>query len=92
MRYIPLILLAACATPYQAKGVRGGYQDEPLGDGTYLVTVNVNGYTSSATAFKYFERRAHEVCVQHGFQTFRVIEDNGVGGKIITGRIKCAND
>lgn len=57
-----LALASACATPYQAGGLRGGYSDEALGKGRHKIVVNVNGYTSSATAREYFERRARELC------------------------------
>lgn len=89
---ILLVVLLGCATPYQAKGFRGGYQDEAVGDGTYIITVNVNGYTSTSTAFKYFQRRAHEVCVAHGFTSYAVLQTNGVGGDVLTGRIRCTNE
>ncbi len=68
MRAIMLAALAAtsCATPYQANGFRGGYEDTNLGAGRWLITVHVNAYTSRATAVQYTYRRAAELC-PYGF-------------------------
>lgn len=57
-------------------GFRGGYQDEPLGDGTYLVTVKVNAYTDASTAYRYFHRRAAEICREHGFKSYVVLDSD----------------
>lgn len=57
-----LVLLAGCATPYQRMGWSGGYEDRVMAPGVYLVTVNVNGYTSASTAFEYLQRRSYELC------------------------------
>lgn len=92
MRFLSIafaLCAIGCTTPYQAKGMRGGYTDRDLGDGTYLITVNVNGYTSRAKAFEYFTRRAHDLCVQHGHNSFVTLENNGLDTKIVTGRIRC---
>jgi hypothetical protein len=59
-----ICLCAASATPYQAKGFRGGYQDQDLGGGRHLIAVEVNSYTSSATALQYAYQRAGELCPQ----------------------------
>jgi hypothetical protein len=57
-----IFLCASSATPYQAKGLRGGYEDQDLGGGRYLITVDVNSYTSSSEAMQYAYRRAGELC------------------------------
>jgi hypothetical protein len=54
---------AGCTTPYQQKGLFGeGYSDKELGDGTYLVEVSVNQFTSRGTALEYVHQRAGELC------------------------------
>jgi hypothetical protein len=57
-----LVLVAACATPYQRKGFRGGYSDQQIGPGRYLISVDGNGFTSRSTIVEYQYRRASELC------------------------------
>ncbi len=59
---LAMLTLVGCATSYGAMGFTGGYEDQALGDGRYLIRVSVNGYTSSGTAVAYFHRRASELC------------------------------
>lgn len=57
------VMVLACATPYQAKGLRGGYDDYPAGaGGVIMVTFQGNGYTSETDVLKMWHRRAGEVC------------------------------
>jgi hypothetical protein len=56
------VALCSCATPYQSKGVRGGYSDFKMGQGRYSIIVDGNGFTSQATLMEYFHRRAMELC------------------------------
>lgn len=51
----------ACATPYQTKGFRGGYSEVRAGD-RWIVSVEVNSFTSRSTAIVYAYRRAAELC------------------------------
>ena len=80
-------------------GTLGGYTDSDLGNGVYLITVSVNGYTSAATAYIYFHRRAGELCGEYDVIELRDWEKSGYG-KIgdtyvniqkpqIFGRVKC---
>jgi hypothetical protein len=63
MRVVAVAIVAACGTPYQSMGwYRGGYEDTHMGGRQHLVHVEVNGYTSSATALAYAHRRAREIC------------------------------
>jgi hypothetical protein len=43
-------------------GVRGGFEETPLGNSMYVVHSRVNGYTSQGTAVQYAYRRAAELC------------------------------
>lgn len=78
-------LVAACATPYQQMGFRGGYQDQPLGEGRYLIEVKVNGYTSAGTAMGYLHRRSAEVCKAAGYRDY-VFEDAAADASYVTVR------
>lgn len=60
-----LLLVVGCATPYGAKGLRGGYEDRKLEDGTVEVTFTGNTYTSRAAVEDGARRRAREVCEPH---------------------------
>lgn len=71
-----LLSAAACVTPYQSMGYSGGYSDEPLGDDTYIVTVKTNGYTDASTAYRYFHRRASELCRSNGFRSYDVLDSD----------------
>lgn len=54
--------LVCCRTPYQRRGIRGGYSDVHIGDNTYQVTVEGNGYTPMSTLISQFHKRARELC------------------------------
>ena len=78
---IGILCLTGCATPYQAKSagiLRGGYQDQDMGDGKFIVAYDGNGYTSSASVRMFAVRRAKELCTQSGFRTFTIL--NGDAG------------
>ncbi len=60
------LTLVGCGTPYQPMGVRGGYEDHPIGNGIIAIHVRGNGYTSAGTVLEYAYRRAGEVC-SNGF-------------------------
>ena len=103
-----IILCASCMTPYQPKTWTGGYEDEYLGDDTYMIIVNVNGFSGMSTAYDYFHRRAREIVAENGYMRYEVIEvESSTGTSMHTkkdgrvtmsqkpsyfGRIKCYRD
>lgn len=56
--------LIGCATPYQAKGLRGGYEDfEVKGQpGLHYVSFMGNLATDDAVVYRYWRQRVVEVC------------------------------
>lgn len=62
MSLMGAMTMVACATPYQQRGFSGGYNDTSLGNGRWMINVDVNGYTSRSTAMEYSYRRAGELC------------------------------
>ena len=54
--------MAACHTPYQPMGYRGGYEDTCSG-ATCVVTVRVRWRTTQGEAIVMANRRAGELCV-----------------------------
>lgn len=82
MRILVLFLclgLTACATAtkYQPQGRSGGYRDRQVGDNKYLVRFGGNGYTSQLTVEDYAFRRAQELCVEHGYKAYNLLNKNG---------------
>ncbi len=74
-KLLSLILMAsaACMTPYQERGFRGGYSDTELGPNRFIVSFKGNGNTSLGDVYQMANRRAQEICVQHFFSTFEVL-------------------
>lgn len=62
MKLALVMLLTACATPYQARGLRGGYEDHQLAPGVFSISVTGNSYTSADTMRVHVRRRAMELC------------------------------
>lgn len=71
MKGLALFLtLLGCASPYKPFGsetVWGGYEEEDLGQGKYLVTYHGNNMTAPDTVRSRAYRRAGEVCDARGY-------------------------
>lgn len=63
--------MGGCSTPYQPRGLRGGYAEERLGSSGYLIQVSGNAYSSEELLRGHLERRARELCVDRGYTTWR---------------------
>ena len=87
-------ILVGCATPYQPKGLMGGFEDISLGDNKHKITWQGNGYTSKAKLIYYTERRASEIC-KSGFdildKDYDVVGSLGpfAGAPVLVTTIKC---
>ncbi len=87
-------ILVGCATPYQPKGLMGGFEDISLGDNKHKITWGGNGYTSKAKLIYYTERRASEIC-KSGFdildKDYDVVGSLGpfAGAPVLVTTIKC---
>ncbi len=68
------IAMAACATPYQRQGFRGGFSDYPMDADTYVVTFKGNGYTSRERVQMYLHYRCAELTLDTGHDSFIVID------------------
>jgi len=62
--------LSACATPYQAKGFRGGYSDIRIDSNTVMVAYRGNAYTDRQTVQSYLLYRCAQVTVGDGYDYF----------------------
>lgn len=76
MRTILALMIVAsitgCATPYEPYGRLGGYGDAHIKDNIYYISVIVNLFTSQTTASEYFHRRAKDLCLEEGYEGYRV--------------------
>jgi len=64
--------LAACATPYQSKGMRGGYSEARLDANTFELSFRGNGYTHRDRIEQMLLYRCAEVTLESGFDYFVV--------------------
>src|SRR5467141_728098 len=67
-------LLAGCATPYQAKGMTGGFSETQLDENVFQVRFNGNGYTSGERAADFTLLRSAELARMHGYSYFIIVQ------------------
>lgn len=67
------ILISSCATGYSRKGIKGGYSETRLGEDTYSVRFQGNGYTSADKAGDYCLLRCAEIAKENGYNYFKLI-------------------
>lgn len=70
-----LLCLAACATPYQEMGLRGGVKAVRITNDTAQITAAGNAYTDEDTIQRYALRRAAEETINDGYDVFRIETD-----------------
>jgi hypothetical protein len=75
-----LLLLSACATPYQLSGLRGGQQPTWLKDGVLEVSSSGNGYSTDEDVRELALLRAAESAIEADYRYFVEIkaEDRGI--------------
>jgi hypothetical protein len=71
-----LCLLAGCATPYQSTGFSGGFSETQLAPDVFRVFFRGNGYTSGERAQDFAMLRAADICLQHSFTCFAVLDES----------------
>jgi hypothetical protein len=76
----------ACATPYQPKGLTGGFSETRLDTNTFRVDFQDIGFTSRERVEVYLLRRAAELTLERGFDYF-VIVDADTDSRISTARL-----
>ena len=66
------MILAGCGTPYKPYSYfgGGGYRDVQLAENVFKITVEANGYTTSARAADLALLRAADLTLQHGVEYF----------------------
>jgi hypothetical protein len=78
-----LLVLSGCVTPYQPKGLTGGYTDFETQPGVYYVSFRGNGYTSRDTVIKYWHQRAAEIC--GGSDRYEIVSQGAYSAADISG-------
>jgi len=73
---VTLILLLTCCTPYQPKGLTGGFTETQLSETVGKVKANGNAYTAKSTIDDYALLRASELTLEKGYRYFIVGEEN----------------
>lgn len=56
------MLTSACATPYQPRGLTGGFEEKKLAEGRFWLQFRGNGFTKPETVRQYWNKRAGELC------------------------------
>ena len=67
-----MLLLASCATPYQAQTHSGGYTDRQVAPGVYRITFQGNRFTTNVRAKDFALRRAAELTLDAGVAYFLI--------------------
>lgn len=68
------VMLAACATDYQASGLTGGFSETQLDRNVFRVTFEGNGYTRADRASDFALLRSAELTLKSGFKYFVVVD------------------
>lgn len=66
-------IISSCATSYSHKGLTGGYSETRLGEDTYSVRFQGNGYTSADKAGDFCLLRCAEITKENGYTYFKLI-------------------
>src|SRR5580693_3721275 len=67
------LALTGCATPYQQKGLGGGYADTRIDSDTAIVSFRGNGFTDRDKVQAYLLRRCAEVTLAGGYDYFIIV-------------------
>jgi hypothetical protein len=69
------LTLFSCATPYQAKGFKGGYSETQLDENVFIVNFYGNAITSREQVNDYLLLRSAELTLEKGFKYFKVLNE-----------------
>lgn len=88
MRLVPclfaaVLLLAGCATPtpYQPRGLTGGFSETRISDDIYQVKFTGNGLTSGDKVWYYWLYRCAELTKSKGYSAFLLLSDKAPAPK-----------
>jgi hypothetical protein len=69
----------ACATGYGSRGMMFGYSDTQMGENTFRVSFEGNGYTPLAKVSDFALLRSAEVTLEHGYPYFLIVNGHAGG-------------
>ncbi len=69
------LLMQGCATPYQATGFTGGYDEIQLDENVFKVSFRGNGYTGRERATNFTLLRSAELTLEKGYKYFVIVEE-----------------
>lgn len=70
------VVCPGCATPYQPVGFTGGFSETQLAPDVFRIAFAGNGYTSGERAQDFAMLRAADLCVEHGFKCFAIVDES----------------
>ena len=70
------MFVSGCATSYQSTSFTGGYSETQLAPDVFRVYFRGNGYTSGERAEDFAMLRAADLCLQHGFAFFALLNES----------------
>ena len=65
--------LVGCTTPYQSKGITGGYTETQISENIWKVSAAGNAFTSTPKLNDYALLRASELTINKGYKYFVVV-------------------
>jgi hypothetical protein len=72
------LMVSACATGYQQKGLSGGYSDTQIDENTFRVSYETKGTIANAEKVENMMLyRAAELTTQKGYDWFRITDRDG---------------
>ena len=71
-----LLILSACATPYQSVGLAGGYRDVRLAPDLFRVSFSGNGFTSAQRSYDFALLRAADLALSRGFTHIALVDES----------------
>lgn len=72
---IVFIFFSNCSTPYQPKGLLGGYSEELIEDGIYKVKFSGNQHAKIEKVQKYLLYRCAEITIENEYDYFQIIDE-----------------
>ena len=71
---IIILIISGCSTPYQPKGLLGGYESENIFNNNYRVSFTANQHTKISAVRESLIKRCAEITVKNGFSFFMIYE------------------
>ncbi|UYG05742.1 hypothetical protein OCT51_10405 [Halomonas sp. LR3S48] len=74
MLALVVLAIVGCATPYQSRGLAGGFSETQLDENVFQVSFRGNTYTSSQRAADFTLLRSAELAIENGYRYFVIVD------------------